>query len=130
MKIFDKILGFLGFEVEEDERIPKKTKTLKRNSNLSNIKQDKSQRVKKDFYILSGEKSEIEYINIKPRNHSEIQEALDLLKNGNNVLMNLTDLDETEFIRGVDFIYGFCYCLDAQIEKIDRAKFKLTVKTK
>jgi len=129
MKIFDKILGFLGFDVEEDETVIKKSKLKNAEKNSFNsIAKKPTKSVKKDFFILSGETSEIEYVNLKPKNQEEIQNAMNVLKNGNNVIINLAELKEPDFLRALDFVSGYCYCLDASVEKIEKTTFKLTVK--
>ena len=129
MKIFDKILGFLGFDVEEDETVNNKSKIIKNAENSFNpIAKKPTRSVKKDFFILSSETSEIEYFNLKPKNQTEIQSAMNVLKNGNNVIINLAELKEPDFLRALDFVSGYCYCLDASVEKIEKTTFKLTVK--
>lgn len=125
MKIMDKILSFLGFEIEEDEKLSEKdnaSKTKDKKLLNKNLKKEKN-----DFFILPEKTPKNEYINLKPKNQLEIQEAMNLLKSGENLIINFSEFKEIELVRAFDFVSGFCYSLNIKIEKLDEKIFKLTL---
>lgn len=119
MKIMDKILSFLGFEIEEDEGYDEK-------ANLSKKKKKKRLKANKaDFVVLSEKIPENEYINLKPKNQLEIQEAMNILKSGKNLIIDFSEFKENELVRAFDFVSGFCYSLNIKVEKLNERIFKL-----
>lgn len=127
MKIMDKILSFLGFDIDEDEKLNKEVKTAKNSDkNLPSSNQEKVKR-KKDFFILYDDPLENEFIDLKPKNFTEIQNAMNFLKDGKKLKINLSQFED-ELIRALDFMTGFCCCLNAEIEKLDETTYKLFLK--
>lgn len=66
-------------------------------------------------------------INVKPQNLSEIQNAMDSLIKGNNLIIDLSEFNKDDIVRILDFISGVCYCLNAEINKINEETYKLMI---
>lgn len=131
MRFMDKILSLLGFDIEEDEKLNKKVKPAKSFDKNLNLNDKKVKSKKRDFFILSDEISEKkECINLKPKNQTDIQSAMNLLKNGKNLVINLEELNQAELISALGFILGFCYSLNVGVEKVNETSYKLTNKAK
>ena len=130
MGFLNKILKGLGFEDEEyEEPKPKiKQKKDKKNNNISasfdlnNINDEPE----KDSKIEDNSVKQEQQTNgsgsfdvIKVQSQADIQSAVQKLKNGAKLLINIEGLVESDIVRSLDFLTGAVFALNLKIQKID-----------
>ena len=114
MGLFNGFLRGLGFEGE------KKVKSQK------NIEKEETP----SAYTNAGAKFDLasQYQEIIPNNQQEVQNAVDILKNGETIIINLKQIKDGEYIRALDFLSGAIYVLNGKIKKINDKTFLFCVK--
>ncbi|MDD2445928.1 MAG: cell division protein SepF [Clostridia bacterium] len=128
MKFFDRILKGLGFEVDDSPK-QNQTRGIKNvdKVDLQNFNIDEET----DFERLNALQKRVEpenkIINVKPQSLSEIQDTMDLLIKGNNIIIDLSEFNKEDIVRILDFISGVCYALNAEIQKADEVIYKLLI---
>ncbi len=141
MSFFSKILKGLGFE-EDEQKSPKepkqkeKNKKEKLNPNFASfdLKNDVETEQKKPEQVeKESVEPEIENNNstlsagsleiIKVQNQVEVQKAIDKLKNGEQVIVNMLALSNADLTRSLDFLTGAVYALNKTMQKVDNAIF-------
>ena len=115
MSFFDKILKGLGFESDEmpNEKKEKPKKT------------EKETKVNNQFNLNTIEKNKKKTIELTPQNQEGVQSAIDFLKAGNEIKIDLSAFGEVDIFRAMDFVWGACYCLGANIKKLSETTFLL-----
>ncbi|MDD4815904.1 MAG: cell division protein SepF [Clostridia bacterium] len=117
MSFFDKILKGLGFEGDE---LPKEKKEKPQ-------KQEKEKKVNNAFNLQElNTKKEKKVVEISPQNQQGVQSAIDFLKAGNSIKIDLSAFSENDIFRAMDFVWGACYCLGANIKKLSDTTFLLS----
>jgi len=102
---------FRKYEVEDiDDEIIEEEETIKDNASIS----------------LGG--GDIELKLIKPVSFEDLLFAVDYLKDGKTVLLNLENADKTIVRRMVDFISGAAYALDANIKQATKDSYFIAPK--
>ena len=109
MGFFNGILRGLGFEGEEKELQTKESSTMYK----ENVAE----------YNLNEIKQSDEIKTIKPANQKDVQNIVDLLKQGNAVAVNFELIKNNEFVRALDFMSGATYVLDGKIKKVNNKVF-------
>jgi cell division inhibitor SepF len=105
-KLVDKVLGFIGFEDEEDEE------------QVSAETQDNLFRSKKGAVVSLHSQRQLRVVVAEPRSFDDAQEIADHLKNRRPVVVNL-EYVETELARRVvDFVSGAVYALGGNVQKV------------
>ena len=117
MGIFDKILSGLGFESENKQKKPEKEQKQENTVTHTSIgaKYDLSEKTEKQTQTLC------------PNNQVEVQNAVDVLKKENAVIVDLAFLSQTDFVRALDFLSGAVYFSGGKIQKISDKKFFICV---
>ena len=64
-------------------------------------------------------------LNVKPENQGQVQASIDELKNGANIIIDLSLFESSDLIRALDFVSGACYCLGVKINKINSCVYSL-----
>ena len=139
LKFFDKILNIIGFDVDENPKQPKKqrkpNKTKIGEVDLQDIsgKVDETE-IKKNSNMLqqqsavrNSSETTDKIINLIPQNQNEVQSAMDILKSGKNIIIDLSAFKASDVLRALDFISGVCYCLNARIQRLGETTFALTL---
>ena len=60
---------------------------------------------------------------IKVTNQVEVQKVVDKLKNGEQVIVNMSGLSSNDLTRSLDFLTGAVYALNRSMQKVDEAIF-------
>jgi len=119
VSFFDKILKGLGFEGEDEitekKEKPKKIEKETKVSNQFNLQE-----------LNNNQKQEKKAVEISPQNQEGVQSAIDFLKAGKSVRIDLSAFGENDIFRAMDFVWGACYCLGANIKKINETTFLLS----
>ena len=124
MGFFDWVMHGLGFEEKDGNKKAKKTKTIEEdkyaNFNLhekvSSGAKAETQNVNNSFNNF-GIQTESNIIMVEPKTHSEIQQVVDYLKQGQSVAVNLEGLSVSDTERILDFLSGAIYGLNGSIHR-------------
>lgn len=129
MGFFDKILSAIGFE-NDDETSSKPSKEKKsKKENITNAKFDLSKNQEPQDKELSRfgsnkqEKKEEDLEVFTPETQSEIENILIKVKNGENVLINLSAFSDEDRIRALDFVSGALFILQKNIKRVEGTLF-------
>lgn len=129
MGFFDKILSAIGFE-NDDETSSKPSKEKKsKKENITNAKFDlsKNQEPQDKELLRFGsnrqEKKEEDLEVFTPETQSEIENILIKVKNGENVLINLSAFSDEDRIRALDFVSGALFILQKNIKRVEGTLF-------
>lgn len=129
-KLFDKVLNFVGWEVDEDEE---EIETVQE-------QQDTSERLQRAQFIQSPIKKSAyqsnKVVNIHPSSHMKVmviqpedfndaQNICDHLKDNKPVIVNLESVEKEVARRIIDFLSGSVYSLDGTIQKVSSTIFLL-----
>lgn len=111
MRIMDKVLNFIGYEVDEEEQ-PESVTVIKKN-------EDFPQRGRKNNLVgLPSPSNAMKMAVAKPGDFDQVQVIADHLKNRNPVVVNVEELDLEMARRIVDFLSGTIYALSGTIQKV------------
>lgn len=111
--IWNKIVNFFGFEVEEITEYPEENNNEKK---FSNQKKQKSN-------VVSLHGPHYKIIVLKIKNFDAVQEISDHLARNTAVIINLEDLDRELAGRILDFLSGAVYATDGKIQKVSSSIF-------
>ncbi len=117
-KMVDKVLSFLGFEVEEveeyydagTEQVARDWREAKRNR-------------KSNVVSLQSVQQPVKMVLLRPETFEEVQETADHLKSRRPVIVNLEKTEKEVAKRIVDFLCGATYALGGSMQKISAAIF-------
>lgn len=140
MGFFNKILKGLGFEEEEEktEKVkPVKTKEKKEklkpefasfdlnkdNIDLTEKVEDKKEEIIEEEVKPVTVSTSTSLDIIKVTNQVEVQRVVDKLKNGEQVIVNMSGLSASDLTRSLDFLTGAVYALNRSMQKVDEAIF-------
>lgn len=115
MGFFDKILQGLGFEGEDDSCTAPRIGEKEKKELISDF----------DSKLDLKTKKKRKLIKFAPKSQSEVEKILEDLKYNNDVIINLEYFNDSDVLRAMDFIAGYCKCLGASIKKIDEYTFSL-----
>ena len=124
MGFFDWVMHGLGFENTEKKK-SKRTKTIEPDDKYANFnlheKVGPQTKVKENTSSAGfnnfGIQSETNIIMVEPKSHSEIQQCVDYLKQGQSVAVNLEGLSSADMERILDFLSGAIYGLNGSIHR-------------
>lgn len=114
MKIMDKVLNFIGYEIDEEEQ-PESIVVIEKD-------EDFPQRGRRNNLVgLPGPSNAMRMAVAKPSNFDQVQTIADHLKNRRPVVVNVEDLELEMAKRIVDFLSGTIYALGGSIQKVSPA---------
>lgn len=125
MGFFDWVMHGLGFETTEKKK-GKKTKTLEPEDKYANFNLHEkvgpqtskpAQNMSATTFNNFGIQAESNIIMVEPKSHSEIQQCVDYLKQGQSVAVNLEGLSAADMERILDFLSGAIYGLNGSIHR-------------
>ncbi len=125
MGFFDWVMHGLGFETSEKKK-GKRTKTIEPDEKYANFNLHEKVGAKEEKPTTSsgmssfnnfGLQSESNIIMVEPKSHSEIQQCVDYLKQGQSVAVNLEGLSAQDMERILDFLSGAIYGLNGSIHR-------------
>lgn len=116
-KIFDKVLGFMGFEEEEyEEEIIEEEKSDQAVDGLG-------KKNKGSVISLQHAQKQMKVVVMEPFTFEDAQGIADNLKSRRPVIVNLEDVDKDMAKRIVDFISGTTYALNGSMQKVGNGIF-------
>ncbi len=102
---------------QEDEAEEYEAPVVNRRTVKSNvIEMDRSRRISEDSKMM-------QMIIFKPRNHDEIHEIVNNLKERKPVIINLDKMDTALAQRILDFVHGAVYALNGDLKRVARNIF-------
>ncbi len=111
MRIMDKVLGFIGYEIDEEEQTESVAVIEK--------SEDFSQRNRRNNLIgLPSPSNAMKMAVAKPKDFEQVQMIADHLKNRSPVVVNVEELELEMAKRIVDFLSGTIYALSGSIQKV------------
>jgi cell division inhibitor SepF len=128
----NKVMGFLGLvDTEEEYETPEVPQSepkaireiTRRNTDTSGVTVVDNTRAVSTVVESS---SPYNIITLQPRSYSEARKVGEYYREGNPVIINLDDMEESERKRLVDFASGLVFGLHGRIERISLKVFLLS----
>lgn len=66
-------------------------------------------------------------INYRPESFSNTQEISDSLKQGNVVVVDISNLSKGDALRMIDFLGGVMYALNGDMKRLNKTTFEFTI---
>jgi cell division inhibitor SepF len=133
MSALNKMMGFLGLvDTEEEANVPPapvKTVELRpitnRRSEITGVTVVRTQNDVVEAPLVE-ESASYNIVTLQPRSYSEARKVGEYYREGNPVIINLDDMEESERKRLVDFASGLVFGLHGRIERISLKVFLLS----
>lgn len=113
-KLVDKVLSFMGFEIEEVEE-----------ENVSREEavpwNEQKERFKKNNIVSLPAPKAMKMVVVKPTAFEQVQNIADHLKNRRPVIVNLEEVERELAKRIIDFLSGTIYALGGSMQKVSAA---------
>lgn len=111
----DKFLNFIGFEeVEDSEKAPELSSTKEMKPTI----QSASKSTRTELTAVASSRN-TQIISTQPRKFTEVQVVADHLKNGQPVIINLSQVHPEEAQRILDYASGVCSALNGSAKKVN-----------
>lgn len=112
MKIMDKVLNFIGYELEEEDGS---------NPNIDNVEKEAQPiRGRKNNLVgLPSPSNPMRMAVSKPVKFEQVQSIADHLKNRNPVVVNVEEMELDMAKRVIDFLSGAIYALNGSMQKVN-----------
>lgn len=111
MKLMDKVLNFIGYEIEEEP-------TTEPGDNPTKEEQPSRSR-KSNIIGLPSPANPMRMALSKPTKFDQVQTIADHLKNRNPVVVNVEEMELEMAKRVVDFLSGTIYALNGSMQKVN-----------
>jgi len=134
MSALNKMMGFLGLvDTDEDQqaiaapvskKVEPRTVTPRTLDRAGVTVVGRSENVVESEFV--EESSSYNIVTLQPRSYSEARKVGEYYRQGNPVIINLDDMEESERKRLVDFSSGLVFGLHGRIERISLKVFLLS----
>jgi cell division inhibitor SepF len=132
MSALNKMMGYLGL-VDTDEQAQGETTPARAERPTRELSRPARDRagvtvVGSTRAVASSTQAEANYhiITLQPRSYSEARKMGEHYREGNPVIINLDDMEESERKRLVDFASGLVFGLHGRIERVSHKVFLLS----
>jgi len=126
-KIFDKVLSFVGWEVEDEEEImstEERNEEPEEKSYRSQLLHGSTKKQSQHSKVVNLHASnQMKVVVMQPDNFDEAQDICDHLKEKKPIVVNLESVEKEVARRIVDFLSGSVYALDGSIQKVSNNIF-------
>lgn len=114
----DKVLGWIGFDVVEQEEPEEQEKREK-----WSVK-DRSQVSGNSHNVVSLHNARpVKFVVVRPKSYEHVQKIADHLKNRRPIVLNLEEAEKETAKRILDFVSGTAYALNGNMQKISTGIF-------
>lgn len=125
MSVLNKVLDFVGWEVEEEEL---EQETLKNENSNLHLQQNASTSPKgrannQGKVVNLHTQQQFKVVIMNPENFEDAREVCEHLKNKKPVVINLLELDKEFAQRILDFLSGGVCALEGNIQKVSQGIF-------
>jgi cell division inhibitor SepF len=137
MSALNKMMGYLGL-VDTDEQSAQEEANPARNSERPTREVTRSARDRAGVTVVGStvvgsslaaapaQESNYHIVTLQPRSYSEARKMGEHYREGNPVIINLDDMEESERKRLVDFASGLVFGLHGRIERVSHKVFLLS----
>jgi cell division inhibitor SepF len=132
MSALNKMMGYLGL-VDTDEDAQQQEATPARNNERPAREIARSSRDRAGVTVVGSavavapiQESNYHLVTLQPRSYSEARKMGEHYREGNPVIINLDDMEESERKRLVDFASGLVFGLHGRIERVSHKVFLLS----
>lgn len=120
-KIFDKVIGIMGFSDEEAEE-----ELLDEEETEKGVQEEVRSSGRKSAQVVSiHSQKQVKVVVLEPTSFEDSQNIADQLKNRRPVIVNLENTDRNLAKRIVDFVSGTTYALGGNMQKVGQGIFLL-----
>ncbi|MGI6119296.1 MAG: cell division protein SepF [Desulfosporosinus sp.] len=116
-KLFDKVIGIMGFSDEEPEDI------MEENEKEKNVQEEVRSSRKSAQVVSIHSQRQMRVVVMEPSSFDEAQNIADQLKSRRPVIVNLENTEKMLAKRIVDFICGTTYALNGKMQKVGNGIF-------
>ncbi|MGI6677539.1 MAG: cell division protein SepF [Dehalobacterium sp.] len=114
-KIFDKMMGAIGFEVEEE---------IIETTEENNAQYDRERRQQKKANLLGlPSQRPVTVMLVKADSYEEVESIGQNIKERRPVIVNFDDVDKETAQRMIDFLSGAVFALDGTVRKVSVGTF-------
>lgn len=121
MGFFNKVLKGLGFEDDQ----PKQQKKVEEKQPQSEVTYNIGAQYDLSSTPVAEEKKQTK--EFFPNNQIEVQKIVEYLREEDGAIVDLSDLQNSDYIRALDFLSGAVYVKNGKIQRLDSKKFLLVV---
>lgn len=114
-KIFDKVLGAIGFEVEEEE--------LVETGESQWSETDRIKRQKKTNLLSLPTQRPVTMMLLKAQSYDEVESIAQNIKERRSVIVNFEEVEKETAQRMIDFLSGAVFALDGVVQKVSVGTF-------
>lgn len=114
-KLFDKVMGAIGFEVDEEEIVESI------DSQWSDT--DRVKRQKKANLLSLPTQRPVTMMLLKAESYDEVESIAQNIKERRSVIVNFEQVDKEIAQRMIDFLSGAVFALDGTVEKVSVGTF-------
>ena len=133
MSALNKMMGYLGL-VDTDEQAQGEATPVRATDRpareVSRISRDRAGVTVVGSTVAVAQSTQLDanyqIVTLQPRSYSEARKMVEHYREGNPVIMNLSDMEETERKRLVDFASGLVFGLHGSIERVTSKVFLLS----
>ena len=113
-KIFDKVLGVMGIEVDEEEVIDHES---------SWSEPDRVKRQKKGNLVSLPGQRPVTVMLVKAASYDEVETIAQNIKERRSVIVNFDEVEKETAQRKIDFLSGTVFALDGTVQKVSQGTF-------
>ena len=117
-KIFDKVIGIMGFSDDEPEE-----DIFEENEREKNAQEEVRSSRKNASVVSIHSQKQMRVVVMEPTSFEEAQNIADQLKSRRPVIVNLENAEKTLAKRIIDFISGTTYALNGNMQKVGNGIF-------
>ncbi|MBQ3494457.1 MAG: cell division protein SepF [Clostridia bacterium] len=121
MGFFNKVLKGLGFEDDQ----PKQQKKVEEKQPQSEVTYNIGAQYDLSSTPVAEEKKQTK--EFFPNNQIEVQKIVEYLREEDGAIVDLSGLQNSDYIRALDFLSGAVYVKNGKIQRLDSKKFLLVV---
>ncbi|MEL7567785.1 MAG: cell division protein SepF [Dehalobacterium sp.] len=114
-KLFDKVMGAIGFEVEEEE--------IMESAEPQWSDTDRVKRQKKSNLLSLPTQRPVTMMLLKAESYDEVESIAQNIKERRSVIVNFEQVDKEVAQRMIDFLSGAVFALDGTVEKVSVGTF-------
>lgn len=122
-EFLNKMLNFVGWEVEEDELVEEAEVTTEEIEKPQFLHSGVKSRKQNNKIVNIHSANQFKVVIIQPEDFEDAQCICDHLKNKKPIIVNLEEIEKESAQRIIDFLSGAVYSLDGNIQKVAHSIF-------
>jgi len=123
-KLFDKVLNFVGWEVDDEETVEEEEEIKEEENSSPFLYSNVSAHKKHQGKVVNiHSQNQMKVVIVQPESYDDAQTVCDHLKNKRPIIVNLEEMEKETARRVIDFLSGSVYALEGSIQKISSGIF-------